>query len=176
MINNVKSSFSPYDKKQFLLKIKKQWREQRNLKNFYKIELIFGFQCILFLCLFYSIVLMPAFNNVDGPPEQEFPYVIFVLKYICAMILHMTMQPKLYDAIERLYYIKSHPHKFDRITIPLIICMFKLLVELFTEAVSLALIAACDDCSAVVMNYIALGVISKIDEVYYDAIKTPLKE
>ena len=41
--DSVKSSFSPYDKKQFLLKIKKQWREQRNLKNFYKIELVFGF-------------------------------------------------------------------------------------------------------------------------------------
>ena len=54
--------------------------------------------------------------------------------------------------------------------------MFKLCVELFTESVSLALIAACDDCSSVVMNYIALGVISKIDEVYYDAIKNPLKE
>ena len=79
------------------------------------------------------------------------------------MILHMTMQPKLFDAIERLYYIKMHPHKFDKITIPLSICFFKLIVEYFTESVSLALIAACDNCNDVVMNYIALGVISNID-------------
>jgi len=92
------------------------------------------------------------------------------------MILHMTMQPKLFDAIERLYYLKMHPHKFDRITIPLSICLFKLIVEFGTESISLALIAACDNCSEVVMNYIALGVISTIDQVYYGAIRTPLKE
>jgi hypothetical protein len=30
-------------KKALLNKIKKKWREERNLKNFYKAELIFGF-------------------------------------------------------------------------------------------------------------------------------------
>jgi len=30
-------------KKQMLLQIKKKWREERNMKNFYKCELIFGF-------------------------------------------------------------------------------------------------------------------------------------
>jgi len=70
------------------------------------------------------------------------------------------MQPKVNDAIERLYYIKRHPHKFDRITIPMSICVFKLIVEYLTEFTSLSLTATCVDPKDVVMNYIALGVIS----------------
>ena len=45
-----------------------------------------------------------------------------------------------------------------------------------TEFVSMALIAACADCSDVVMNYIALGVISELDSVYFAAIRSPLKQ
>ena len=80
------------------------------------------------------------------------------------------------DAIERLYYIKKHPHKFDRLTIPLVICMYKFGVEVFTEFTSLALTATCMDTKDVVMNYIALGVISELDQVYFLAIRNPLKD
>lgn len=41
------ASFTSETKKEFLLRMKRKWREQRNLKNFYKIELIFGFQITL---------------------------------------------------------------------------------------------------------------------------------
>lgn len=56
------------------------------------------------------------------------------------------------------------------------ICYFKLIVEIQTEITSLALTAACTDSKDVVMNYIALGVISQFDSVYYTAIKSPLKQ
>jgi len=75
-----------------------------------------------------------------------------------------------------MYYIKRHPHKFDNISIPLVICVFKFLVEILTEFTSLALTATCIDTKDVVMNYIALGVISELDEVYFFAIRTPLKQ
>lgn len=99
-----------------------------------------------------------------------------VTKYICSIILHMTLQPRVHNALERLYYIKKHPHKFDRISIPMSICYFKLIVEIQTEITSLALTAACTDSKDVVMNYIALGVISQFDSVYYMAFKSPLKQ
>lgn len=170
------ASFTAQTKKEFLLNMKRKWRDERNMKNFYKIELIFGFQTILYCCLLYAIVLGPLFSEEDAQTETEFPFVIFLIKYICSIVLHMTMQPKIGSAIERLYFVKKHPHKFDRITIPLVICFFKFIVELGTEFVSLALIAACADCSDVVMNYIALGVIAELDQVYYAAIKSSLKE
>lgn len=174
--SDLTASFTTDTKKEFLLKMKKKWREERNLKNFYKIEMIFGFQMTLQISLLYAIVLAPVFSGTDAQTETDFPYPILILKYICSIILHMTMQPRVLDAIERLYFIKRHPHKFDRISIPLAICCFKLCVELMTEFVSMALIAACADCSDVVMNYIALGVISELDSVYFATIRSPLKQ
>ena len=82
----------------------------------------------------------------------------------------------MYSAIEKLYYIKRHPHKFEKISIPLGICMRKLTVEVLTEVVSLALTAGTQDPRDVVMNYIALGVIAELDEVYFYSIRSPLKE
>ena len=41
--NSFSTQFSTHEKKQMMLNIKKKWREDRNMKNFYKVELIFGF-------------------------------------------------------------------------------------------------------------------------------------
>jgi len=124
----------------------------------------------------YAIVIGPLAVTDPADNEAQFPFVNLLTKYICAIILHMTMQPKVNDALERLYYVKRHPHKFDNLSAPLIICMFKFLVEILTEFTSLALTATCTDTKDVVMNYIALGVISELDEVYFLAIRNPLKQ
>jgi hypothetical protein len=88
----------------------------------------------------------------------------------------MSMQPKVNDAISRLRYIVHHPHKFDRIMIPTVICYLKLIIELSTEIISLSLTAKLGAAEEVVMNYIALGCIAELDEVYYLTIRAPLKE
>ena len=88
---DLNASFTTETKKEFLLKMKKKWREGRNLKNFYKIELIFGFQITLQVSLLYAIVLAPVFSGTDAQTETDFPFAIFVIKYICSIILHMTM-------------------------------------------------------------------------------------
>ena len=128
------------------------------------------------MTLLYAIWIGPLVASDPSEDVAPFPYVNLVTQYICAIILHMTMQPKVCDALERLYYIKRHPHKFDRVMIPMVICFFKLIVEVMTEFTSLALTATCLDTKDVVMNYIALGVISELDSVYLKAIRNPLKQ
>lgn len=60
--------------------------------------------------------------------------------------------------------------------IPIMISYMKLIVEFLTELVCLIITATFSDSIEVVMNYIALGVISELDEVYYRTIKSPLKD
>ena len=91
-------------------------------------------------------------------------------------MLHLTFHAKVNEAIERLYYIKKHPYKFENINLALNICFKKLMVEITTETVSIALTAAMNTPANVVTNYVSLGVISRLDEIYYRTIKTPLKE
>lgn len=52
----------------------------------------------------------------------------------------------------------------------------KLFVEFGTEIISLSITSVFDDAQEVVMNYIALGVISELDEVYYSTVKSSLRE
>ena len=49
------------------------------------------------------------------------------------------------------------------------------MVELCTETISIALTAAMNTPANVVTNYVSLGVISRLDEIYYRTIKTALK-
>jgi hypothetical protein len=47
-----------------------------------------------------------------GLSKDEKPYVNLVTKFMAGLILHVTMQPKVDEAIQRLTYIRRHPHKF----------------------------------------------------------------
>ena len=95
---------------------------------------------------------------------------------MCALILHITVQPKVNEALERLKYIHRHPHKFERITVPLFICYLKLIVEFTLEIESMLITATMSATIEVVLNYIALIVISELDEIYYDQVRSKLKE
>jgi hypothetical protein len=60
--------------------------------------------------------------------------------------------------------------------IPILISYMKLLIEISTEIICLIITATYNNSIEVVMNYIALAVISELDEVYYRTIKSPLKD
>lgn len=101
---------------------------------------------------------------------------MLIVKFWCAYILHITTQPKVLDALERIRYIRMHPHRFERVFIPTLICFMKLIVEILTEIVCLACTANQPRSIDVVCNYVALACIADLDEVYYKTIREPLKE
>jgi hypothetical protein len=86
------------------------------------------------------------------------------------------MQPKIEEAIQRFRFINNHPHKFERVTIAILICFMKIFVEFTVELVNLALTSRLNSPHEVVMNYVALASISELDEIYFGIIKSPLKD
>lgn len=58
---------------------------------------------------------------------------------------------------------------------PYLICSMKMFIELSIEIVCLFITSFYDDPVDVMMNYIALGCIANLDEVYYNTIRSPLK-
>ena len=53
---------------------------------------------------------------------------LFMVKPICAILLHINMQPKVKEAIVRLIYLMQHHDKFDKdqTFMPIIVCLMKL--------------------------------------------------
>ena len=86
------------------------------------------------------------------------------------------MQPMVDDGIERLIYLKNHPHRFDSIILPYMICIMKITIDLSTEIICLSTTALQNSPVDVLMNYIALGCISGLDELVYATIRSPLKD
>lgn len=154
-----------------------RFREDRNSRNYLRVCLVFLIQNCLLFCIGYSIINEP---NLPGAlpfedSDENFPFCLLVIKLFCSIILHVEMQPKVGDSIERLFYLRNHPHKFDNIEMPYLICVMKLMVEFSIELICLCITSYYNTPVEVMMNYIALGCITNLDEVYYGTIRSPLK-
>jgi hypothetical protein len=86
------------------------------------------------------------------------------------------MQPKVLEGFLRLIYIMMHPDAFDQILIPIVIGIMKTWVEFYLELMSIALVSKSTTVHETIMDFIALSVISSLDERYFDSIRDPLKD
>ena len=164
----------------WILQIKQDFRNKRNLNNFFKSIFIFIMQVSLIMVLYMN------FNPADWikemgveafkVDESSHPYFSLLIKFICSLLLHINQQPNVLDCITRLQYVRAHPHKFEKVSIVIIICYMKFIVETLMEIICLYLIACTNNCLDLLLNFIALGCIGEVDEVYYSSIQTPLKE
>lgn len=68
-------------------------------------------------------------NRGFNPDEISF----VVIGYICCVLNHLTMQPRILAAIQRLNFIYLHSDNFDGTTVPALICLMKLIVEVSIE-------------------------------------------
>ena len=150
--------------------------------------LIFTIQILLLFFLVFDIVSSKDTGDPDSDDGTDYDnlndddvpelnaFFTYVTKFFCSVILHINQQPKVYDAIKRIQYIQYHPHKFDRITIPIVICLMKLVVELGTETVSLILTASYNTVANVISNFITMICVSQLDEMYFLSIRSVLKD
>lgn len=76
--------------KHWILDVKKQFRLKRNQRNFFKIMLLFFLQMMLLFILLWVISIQPSMS--DDPDEgSDWPYLVLVCKFICSVILHVTL-------------------------------------------------------------------------------------
>ena len=111
-------------------------------------------------------------------PERYPPpsFAIGLLKYICSITLHLIMQPRVCDPIDRLRYVIHHPERFEQIFIPQLVCWMKIATEVGMECVLIVSTAYENDAVWLIMDFTALMVIYYIDSSYFESIKDPLKD
>ena len=102
-------------------------------------------------------------------------YPTCILKYICSIILHLIMQPRVCDPIDRLRYVIHHPERFEQIFIPQLICWMKIVCEVGIEITLIVSTAYENDQIYLIMDFTALMVVYYIDSSYFESIKDPLK-
>ena len=139
--------------------IKYDITKEINHQNFTNCLFIFGLQSILSF-----LVGMQIF-------EQGFSFTlgtfsIFVTRYIVAIMLHLQICCEIRQAIGFTKYLAENADKFSARLAPFFIAQMQILGAIFTELMNLCLICGQNDIMSCIMNFIALGCISQIDNFY----------
>ena len=159
---------------EYMINIKKNWHQETNVKNSFKVMFIFIIQMFMMILLFHTEFLEPL-QKRDNEKEDH-PFMLLAIKVLCSIMLHLSLQPQVNFSLERMQYLIRHPENFEEFAMPFCICFMKFLVEICQEFVCLAIVSTTNGLKDVVMDYIALGVISELDEIYFMSIRQPLKD
>ena len=77
------------------LDVKQQFRLKRNQRNFFRVLLLFSLQMMLLFILLWVITLSKKFGGKsqmnDKEGEGDWPYFVLATKFICSVILHVTL-------------------------------------------------------------------------------------
>jgi magnesium-transporting ATPase (P-type) len=71
-------------------KIQKKWQSAQNVRNFFKVLLIFFIQITMMSIMLYTQFLGPLINN-DPQEEQTYPFLMLTIRILCALMLHLTL-------------------------------------------------------------------------------------
>ena len=149
------------------VKLEKIMRIQRNNQILTNISMLFILQfglCMSMLSYFFT-------KGFEDPVEFTF----VVIGFICVILSHLAMQPRILASIERIKYVYHHQECFDNILLPLVVCYMKFLIEVTVELLNIFTTYFITDQLYVVMCFSALLVISYVDQQYYETIEHPLK-
>ena len=84
---------------------------------------------VLQVMLCWFMISYFTINQGFEPTDVSF----VVIGYICCMLNHLYMQPRVLAALQRLNFIYLHPENFEGTTVPALICLMKLIIEVSIE-------------------------------------------
>ena len=86
------------------------------------------------------------------------------------------MQPMICAAIERMHFVSRHPHKFESITMPIIVNLLKLTSEITIELAAMVIVTTWQTPKDVILSHLAIISITSLDQIYFKHVKSELKE
>lgn len=139
--------------------------------------IIFTIQFVLVSMIFFLSEYGKKMRGLDVPFNADTmdPEVTLLMQYASLLAVHISFQPRLGDVIERVSYIKNHPHKFEKITTPVAQNIIKFLVECSTELITILVIVSVHHPVDISLTFTGFMCIGQIDESYYCSLKDPLK-
>jgi len=108
---------------------------------------------------------------------------LMVMRLICVFLLHIQIEGEFRQGVAMLKYQVNHPDNFkdsegnSTLFSASSIIFMQVLTTISTEVINFLLIFESQSPKEALMNFVALAVISQIDDFYYQSIRgEPLKE
>lgn len=142
-------------------------RQMRNKEIFFRALCFFTIELVMisFIIVYYLK------NGVDFAAD----YGTVVLKFCCAIAIHLMQQPTIENTLQRMKYILQHPDDFEQTLVPLLVTWMKFWVEFLIEVAMIVSTAYENYNTFMIMDFSALTVINYIDFYYTSLLKDDLK-
>ena len=126
-------------------------------------------QLVLLGLLAYEAFLTEDMKDKFAKPP---PSVNIVLcRFLCAIFLHISLADELNQALVLMKYALNHPWKFDNWYNGYSVGLHQLFVLVFVEFVNLAVLLTNDTIMDIIMNFLALVIISDFDDYFFITVK-----
>ena len=133
-------------------------------------------------CFLYAQVFNPQNDGEDNTFHQPPPGLTVVLsRWICALFLHISQSDEVEVSFKIMKYSINHPWKFTHWWGAFNVGLFQFCVLVMVEFVSLMVLLLQDSVLDVLMNFLALTIITEFDDylfqtLYKDPISDLIKE
>lgn len=141
------------------------------------------FKCT-FICLIQMLLIVLVFIGIEKDLSKEVTPTLLMMRFICLLILHIQIEQEVRQTLSMFKYQNNHPGKFkdcfagDSTLLPAtLVVVMQLGSSIATEVISLLLIMDATSEKDCLMNFLAIQIVSQIDEIYFSTIRRePLKE
>ena len=79
-------------------------------------------------------------------------------------------------SIERMHFVSRHPHKFEVMTMPIIVNLLKFGSEITIEFAAMVIVTTWKTPKDVLLSHLAIISITSLDQIYFKHVQSDLKE
>ena len=132
----------------------------------------FGKLKFLVLCQLVLLVLLGSEALTDENVKANFfmpadSLQIVMCRFLCAVILHITLTDEVMQGFACMKYALNHPYKFRRWTDAYAVAFTQLMVVIVVEIVNLAILCTNHTIMDIIMNFLALVIIADFDDYFF---------
>ena len=111
--------------------------------------------------VFYDQEFRDAFF---APPPS---FSISFTRFLCAILLHVSLQDEIYQGSKLMKFAANHPWKFRYWLVAWFYGFFQMNMVVFVEIVNIVVLNTNDTVMDILMNFLALVIISDFDDYFF---------
>lgn len=109
-----------------------------------------------------------AYANLGNFPTSSW---VVIARFICCIVLHMALGDELAQGLNCMKYAINHPYRFANWRLACFCGFLQCSSVMFNESINILAILYSTDVMSVVMNFLALVVISDFDDFFYSGLR-----
>ena len=97
-------------------------------------------------------------------------YWLVTARFICGVILHMNLQDELRSGMNMMKFALNHDYRFDDYKIAFLAGFLQASMILVVEFVNFLTIMTATNVMEIVLNFMALTIISEFDDIFFKSL------